>query len=198
MNKAQRDIDELEGTLLPPSSSGMLRTAQVVTEDDSNNQNDNSIPVATALPMDYFQYTAENSRNEENVPFAPSLATPEDSSPEAQERAVSQKSRLGSVMGKIYASEERDSIKRVSAQAQAKPYFEKQRIDIATEIAKRRNREGMEVRDDKYFNPEALQAIKKQDEAFVRKGGSYEVSEYDTKEYVTKDYEVSEYESVYD
>ena len=197
MNKTERDIDELEGALLPPNSDVTFQTTQVVTENETGNNN-TSIPVATAVPMNYFQYPTEIPKNEEDIPFAPSLKTPDDSSPEAQEREVSQKSRIGSVLGKIYASEERDSIKKVSVQAQAKSYFEKQRIDQAGEIAKQRDREGMEVRDDKYFNPEALQAIKKQDEEFVRKGGDYEVSEYETKEYVTKDYEVNDYKSVYD
>ena len=138
------------------------------------------------------------------APPAPVLMSIEDNSPFAKAHAVSEKTRFGSEMGTICASQERENIQRVAEIAKEKTLLESQRIAEAGRIANRRVTEGLEMKKDNYFDESSfLEAKKKRDDENNNKpkishGGGYQVAEYDVKDYVTSNYEPSEYKSIYD
>lgn len=182
----------------------------VIPESESSNNNH------TATPSTYFQYDEQTLSNDNNppVPSAPAFTTITDDSPEAQEQLTSWKARYGSDIGKIQAMEEKERNRRTNANAKGYPYFEKKRIEAADNIAKRRNREGFDIRGDKYFDESGLMVARKkkeQDEAAAKAGTNgndkkksnytsegYQVSAYNTQEYDCKEYTTSEYKSIYD
>ena len=221
----------------PLSRSNLKRLfsrPKIMNNRNNNNNNNNNNPqgVDTAIPIiqaevipestnyaatptDYFQYTSENIQNDNPVPTAPAFTTITDDSPSAQAHAVTWKTRFGSDMGRIQAVEEKETIKRVSANAKGFPYFESKRVEAADAIAKRRDREGFDVKIDKYFDESGLLVARRAAEAAAAagknntSGGSgvkksndtqegYQVAEYNTEEYDCKEYQTTEYKSVYD
>ena len=198
----------------------------------NNNNNSNSQEIDTAIPIfqaevvpestdyaatptEYFQYTEENIRNDNPIPTAPAFTTITDDSPSAQAHAVTWKTRFGSDKGRIQALEEKETIKRVSANAKGFPYFESKRVEAGDAIAKRRDREGFDVKVDKYFDESGLLVARRAAEAAaagksnsasgasgVKKSNDtqegYQVAEYNTEEYDCKEYQTTEYKSIYD
>ena len=80
-------------------------------------------------------------------------------------------------------------------------------VKVAKKMAKQRDKEGLQITEDKYFNPEAL--TKKEKEVVVdpdaasyksqKKGDGYEVSTYEVSDYASYDYNSDyQYKSVYD
>jgi len=111
--------------------------------------------------------------------------------------------------GIIESEIEKDSIKRENRQSYAKEYYERASIKVARKVALQRDREGLQIKQDKYtlYRKEAPQhkdstTRKDSDESsyFPKEyKGGYEVKEYDTKEYAFEsDYETKEYKSLYD
>lgn len=180
--------------------------AEVIPEDSSPYD---------ATPTEYFQYNPETiGNNSSSIPIAPAFTSVDDESPMEQAHTVTQKTRFGSDMGRIQAVEEKERIKRISANAKGLPYFDSQRIAAASEIAKQRVREGFDVKGDKYFDESNLLAARRA-RSLERKGNDcnggsassssgsaggrgYQVSEYNVEEYDCKPYDTTEYKSVYD
>jgi hypothetical protein len=109
--------------------------------------------------------------------------------------------------GKKNANEEMSDIHRAKQKISTKTYNEKEAIREAAEEAKRRNRSGVQIKEDKWFQckdtkPAYNEGNPDDDKYAKKKGGGYEVNEYkstyEENEYETKDYETSEYKSVYD
>ena len=166
-----------------------------------------------ATPNTYFQYDSETMNRDNatnNIPVAPAFVSIDDESPSEQEHAVSRKTRFGSDMGRILALEEKEKTQRASANAKAMPYFEGKRIEAGDKIAKQRNREGLDVKEDKYFDETNLIAARKAREAAETasdtnqttktsdSGSGYQVSDYNVGEYDCAKYETKEYKSIYD
>jgi hypothetical protein len=181
--------------------------AEIIPE-SLDNGNSNS-----ALPSQYFQYNTSNAQHGTEdqyyinpIPSAPVIVNFDDESPTEQARAVASKARFGSDMGRIQAMEEKERIKRISANAKALPYFESQRVAAAGTVAKQRVRQGFEVKKDNYFDASNLLAAKKEREANNKdsstkaknSGQGYQIAEYETAEYDCNAYETTEYKSVYD
>eukprot|EP00558_Chaetoceros_sp_UNC1202_P008256 CAMPEP_0197234920 /NCGR_PEP_ID=MMETSP1429-20130617/2516_1 /TAXON_ID=49237 /ORGANISM="Chaetoceros sp., Strain UNC1202" /LENGTH=209 /DNA_ID=CAMNT_0042693423 /DNA_START=49 /DNA_END=678 /DNA_ORIENTATION=+ len=203
-----RKLDELEGSLLDPNNvnNSVLPIAHAINPEEEINLVQ-AIPVRgpnpgnhAATPVDYFEY-GDNVAEDAAIPTAPALNQYNDDSPEAKEHAVARKARLGSDIGRINAIEEKDKVRAVDRQAKAQPYFEKQRIQAAREIAKRRVKEGFDVKNSD-FSERGLgtgKQVQKQDAKFIKKGGSYEVADYDVANYNGSEYNAEyEYKSVYD
>jgi len=184
-----------------PTNDIPLVQAHLVESETTNNS-------YTATPTQYFQYNNETlEQNENPPPTAPAFTTITDDSPSAQAHSVSWKTRYGSDMGRIQAIEEKEKIKRVSANAKGYPYFESKRVEAADAIAKRRDREGFDVKIDKYFDESGLLSARKGNDdkkkgsgtnAGGRSSEGYQVAEYNTEEYNTTEYKTTEYKSVYD
>ena len=105
--------------------------------------------------------------------------------------------------GKKSANEEMTDIHRAKQKISTKIFNEKEAIREANEEAKRRNRSGVQIKEDKWFKYEDTKPAYKEGDAdndsyAKKKGGGYEVSEYEVSEYETKEYETTEYKSVYD
>ncbi len=206
---------------LPPTA-----TAVAVDDDDTSSSLIHAIPVQAAAsrpaensasPTDYFEYSKEELARDEllttsataaatssdNIPLAPTLTGYEDNSPEAQAIMASAKTRIGSDIGRVNAIEEKEKIRAISRMARSKPYHEKARIQAASTVARQRVREGFDVQESVNNSPlsaKMKKEVEKQDAAFVKKGGGYEVSDYETKDYDCNSYSASgyEYKSVYD
>ncbi len=180
--------------------------AEVIPEDSSP---------FDATPTEYFQYNPETiDNNSSSIPLAPAFTSVDDESPMEQAHTITQKARFGSDIGRIQAVEEKERIKRISANAKGLPYFDSQRVAAAREIAKQRVREGFNVKGDKYFDESNLLAARRA-RSLERKGNDhnggsaisssgisdgrgYQVSEYNVEEYDCKPYDTTEYKSVYD
>ena len=172
----------------------IMAVAHPINEDDPN------FAIAVPVPVD------PNT----NIPVAPSLHQYNDNSPAAQEHAVAQMARVGSDIGKIQAVEEKERIRQANARSRDQTFFERNRIQRAQNVAKQRDREGLDVREDLYFNHEAVmqntisKKVQEQDAAYNaatrgKKGEGYEVKEYDVAEYQGEEYsETYEYKSIYD
>lgn len=199
-----------------PKQSNIIQAeviqAEVVPGSYTNVNNDTD-----AIPNQYFKYDNVEAINNEydrqyfnpnSIPIAPAFVDAENESPAEQARAVASKARFGSDMGRIQAIEEKERIKRVSANAKGLAYFESKRVAAGGEVAKQRAREGLEVKTDKYFDESNLLAARKARDmaeaetvAKSRKssgGQGYQVPDYNTAEYDCKGYETTEYKSVYD
>ena len=105
--------------------------------------------------------------------------------------------------GKKSANEEMTDIHRAKQKISSKTYNEREAIREANEEAKRRNRSGVQIKEDKWFKYEDTKPAYKEGDAdndtyVKKKGGGYEVNEYEVSEYETKEYETTEYKSVYD
>lgn len=195
--------------------------AQVVDEndnqydDDNNNSNFSSNPKLDATPNSYFQYNPDILQNDardrlSSIPIAPAFASVEDESPYAYQHSVARKTKFGSDMGRIHALEEKERIKRASANAKSLPYFESKRVQAGDAVAKERRKEGFVTKSEFYLKEaerearEAAAAVavkmKKKASAPPKSTttGGYQLSDYKVEEYGCKDYETTEYKSVYD
>ena len=182
-----RDIEELEGALLPPTA---------VPVDESQPQ------LATAaVPVEAFIYTEEDDTMmtaQADIPTAPFLPMYQDNREEIEQQAIAKAKRRG----KIEAESEKQAVGKVSRENYAKNYHAKQKVEVANLEARRRNKEGVHVTEDKYTvkRGEPTAPVEKEEYAFAASyAGGYKVVEYDVTEYNTSDdYKVSEYKSVYD
>jgi hypothetical protein len=176
-----------------------------------------------ATPTEYFTYNDETLQNDNQyqpqyrsqhpTPVAPAFTNVGDDSPSAQAQSVTWKTRFGSDMGRIQAVQEKEQIRRISANAKGLPYFESQRVKASNKIAKRRVKEGFDDKVDHYFDESGLLSARKATEKDrVSKenntgsgsgnvsGGQegYQVGEYNLQDYNFKEYQTTEYKSVYD
>ena len=211
MTSKPRDQSELEGTLLPPVSAYYPPSSNTNT---TNNME--TIPVATAIPINYFDYNAKNDETyNHDIPIAPVLSIPSvtrNDSPKVQAKIVSEKAGYASDMGRIQSSQERDAILAANRKVYALNYHEAQRIEQAQKIAKRRVQEGFNM--NQYFsvaplrqNSERSRSSSSSSSSIPKcdndsgKGGNcgYQISDYKTSSYTGGTYDTSyEYKSVYE
>lgn len=196
-----------------------------------------AVPVVAAVPMDYqdSSYPSQDAEEKEkmkkekeaanrgtaaaaagapaataseSIPSAPYLPTCDESFEEGNRDYAESAAMLhANLNGKKNANEEMSDILMAKQKISTKTYNEKEAIREAAAEAKRRNRSGVQIKEDKWFQHKDTKPAYKEgnpddDKYAKKKGGGYEVSEYQStyeeKEYETKDYETSEYKSVYD
>ena len=196
-----------------------------------------AVPVVAAVPMDYqdSSYPSQDAEEKEkmkkekeaanrgtaaaaagapaataseSIPSAPYLPAYDESFEQGnRDYAESAAMFHANLNGKKNANKEMSDILMAKQKISTKTYNEKEAIREAAVEAKRRNRSGVQIKEDKWFQHKDTKPAYKEgnpddDKYAKKKGGGYEVSEYQStyegKEYETKDYETSEYKSVYD
>ena len=190
-----RDMEELEGTLLPVAT-------EVVHQNDSSNAT--AISTATVIPSVEAVFNYDSAlRNEQQVREEEALVVP-DNANQLNYAGVSDdsKSTVGRAQqsGKIHSEEEIDSIKKANQKISVQNYHEKKSFKNANERAKQRDREGLEIHNDhieeQMEKSESNETPKQHQQQPKSKG--YQVKDYDCGSYETSTYEVTEYKSVYD
>mmetsp|Transcript_2621 Transcript_2621/g.5591 ORF Transcript_2621/g.5591 Transcript_2621/m.5591 type:complete len:284 (-) Transcript_2621:6-857(-) len=188
-----------------------------------------AVPVVAAVPMNQYEYPSQDAAAEKDkeqaasrgqvaaasaatdddtIPSAPFLPSYDDSfAEENRDYVETAELHHGNRKGKIQSGEEIEDIDRARRKIHAKQWNEREAVRQANEEAQRRNRSGVQIKEDKWFKYETEKpAYKEKDPDSVpyakKKGGGYQVAEYDSmyddKEYETKEYETTEYKSVYD
>lgn len=121
------------------------------------------IPVTAAIPSKYFQYTNDllaNDKRETSDDKRSQTANGlkqspmhkmnrrlncdvdiAENTPTAHAISVALKAKLGSDIGRINASAEKEKVKAANREAKAKPFHDKTRIEAAKKIARQRSRE---------------------------------------------------------
>mmetsp|Transcript_6129 Transcript_6129/g.9397 ORF Transcript_6129/g.9397 Transcript_6129/m.9397 type:complete len:321 (+) Transcript_6129:79-1041(+) len=106
--------------------------------------------------------------------------------------------------GKIASEIENEGIRQENRQAYSKEYFNKAAVKDAAKVALQRDREGLQIKQDKYFRQEVPKEKpdnnELQESYFTNESkGGYETKDYETSDYTFgSDYDVQEYKSVYD
>jgi len=136
-----RSSDELEGTLLPPMMEMGIPIGRSRTD-----QSLYSTPSSSALPVNYFDYNRDSHSIEDDISLGPVMINFDEGTPDALAREISHKTRCGTDKGRIAASEEKDHIRAANRKVASYGFHEAQRIEVAKEIAKQRQREGLNVR----------------------------------------------------
>lgn len=170
-------------------------------------------PVIEAVPIiDHRILTSSDSfhgeRNGLNVPLAiPLEQYSSHNDPKAKNYETKRNTQLGTDVGKVKSFQEKESIRNVSQLAKSKPEEEAKSIKLANDIARYRQREGFDMKADKYHNSEAyvIKKVEKEEQrlaANVDKRISlkgYETKDYEINGYSgNEEYEISEYKSVYE
>jgi hypothetical protein len=186
-----RDVDELEGALLPPTA---------VALDDSTCTEVAAATVAVEAFV-YLAYEQDALTAEADLPTAPSL--PQYQSMSMRQQREQSAIAKGKRRGVIEADSEKEAIAKASRETYAKDWHAKRQVEAANAEARRRNKEGVQVGKDKYTTVGAATpctGTKEEEPAFPTSyNDGYHVQEYDVSEYKgADDYEVSEYKSVYD
>ena len=187
-----RDIDELEGALLPPTAVPV---------------NESSEFAVAAVPVTAFVYGDNEFSNEEDIltaeadlPTAPFLPKYQSVSTRQQREQLA--IAKGKRRGVIEAERESEAVGKASRETFAKDWHARRQVEAANAEARRRNMEGIHVVEDRYTvaRKDATPSAAEQETAFpTTYQGGYEVEEYDVSEYkCADDYEVSVYKSVYD
>lgn len=206
MVRAVRDMDELEGTLLP--------VATEVLECGPGNE---LIPVTTQV-FDYdmgiasVQQQQQQQQAEEQV-LKEAIPIPNNANG-LNYAGVSDDSKTtvgkAKQTGIIRSEEELECIRKNKSKIIPRNYHEENAFKSANNRAKHRDREGLEVKNDHLGSaftekqlPEKLQSNKKDEEESDKKPENpadkgYQVKEYDCTTYDTSDYKVTEYKSIYD
>lgn len=221
-----RDVDELEGTLLPVAQAVPLNmeTTPVTTHQQQRPHEATAIPVTSAAPISYFAYddddddnvngpnNNQNSRTQDQIQDAlviPLVGTfPSCNNEEAQQR---QQFALAERTGRIDNDLQKQDIQKVNRKAYAMNYFTKKQMEEANRRASRLSRQ--EQRQGGWKGPKselanlqsvaAATAAKSDNKDTQSKqagtfGKEYDVKEYDVKDYDTNNYEISEYKSIYE
>jgi hypothetical protein len=193
-----------------PIQENDLPVARQVDDDHgeaSNLLNPNNNPWH-AVPIQVFDY--ENALENELGQHDEQVAYPIPSSSGHHQASIADDSRstvkLAEHIGVIRSEEEKDAIRKASRQIFAHNYFEEKSIQAANEIAKQRDREGLQMPvpppQQRLFlsqNLEGQTVEYRQNRDHHGGGHPYQIKEYEIGEnYETNTYEVKEYKSVYD
>lgn len=209
---AMRDMDELEGTLLIPMAT------QVIECDDRRSINSNISMASAAVPVtEVFDYDTaiaqekQQQQRQQREEQEEVEATPiPDNSNQLNYAGVSDDSKTtvgkAEQTGKIRSEEELDYIRKANRKVNPHNYHEVNSVKTANQIAKQRDRQGLQVRNDHIRTaftenalPESLRREEPKEEQQKKpKKTGYQVKEYDCGLYETNSYEVKEYKSVYD
>lgn len=193
-----RDPSEIEGALIPPE----IPVATAVSGEAAQTT---STAVA-AVPLSHFDYNTTQEANYapaeeqyDDVPTAPFLPLYDDS--EHRERKESDAVARAKQNGRLAAEVERVEIDRANRLINAIEWHTKQGVKEAKKKAKRRDIEGVQIKEDKWFGHEKEKEVEAKpdpDVSAYTTGAGYDISEYETSEYNGYQYETSEYKSVYD
>jgi hypothetical protein len=200
---ATRDMDELEGTLLP--------VATQVVECDSNNKE--SMMAEASIPatefFDYDAAIAKEEQQEQEQQEIEAIPIPDNGGMKHNYSGVSDDSRTAISSaernGIQRSEEELEAIRRNKQRIFPHNYHEHNTMKAANEYALHRDREGLQVKDD-HIDSDFILPKKTEEEEEIQnqkqnqkpKVSGYQVREYDTGSYDTKSYDVNEYKSVYD
>lgn len=197
-----RDMEELEGALLPVA-------IPVVNQ---NNPNEVAVSTATAVIPSaeaVFDYDLA-LRNEQQQQEGEAVAVP-DNANQLNYAGVSDDSKsavgMAQLNGRIRSEEEIESIKKANRKVFSQNYHEQNSVKSANAWAKQRDREGLQIQNDRIEeqmdrSKKAKAAAQKQEEQsltskeYQPKG--YQIKDYDCGNYEISSYEVTEYKSVYD
>lgn len=196
-----RDVDELEGTLLP-----------VATEVSECSSGNHVVPTTTQV----FDYDAaivhKHQQLQQEEEELEAIVIP-DNANQLNYAGVSDDSRTtvskAERTGRIRSEEELEYIRKNNSKIFSQNYHETNAYKSANARAKQRDKEGLEVKNDhlesrftKIKLTEKLQSSRDKEENArksekpIQKG--YQVKEYDCGAYDTSEYEVKEYKSIYD
>lgn len=197
---AVREMDELEGSLLP-----------VATEVVERGPGNTVIPTMTRV----FEYDAADQVQREGDDLEEAIVVPDNGS-QLNYAGVSDDSKTtvgkAGQTGKIRSEEELEIIRKNRRKIYAQNYHQVNSFKAANARAKERDREGLQVKDDRLRSdfteeklPETLREKLQLDGTADGKSNKeqpaepgYQVSDYDCGNYETNDYDVTEYKSVYD
>ena len=190
--KPLRDLDELEGTLLP--------TATPLPSGAANAE--------VAAPFSLFHYPSDNEcisvnatvqESDSTLPTAPLLPAYIDL--KSREKEEKEKRILGTKVGLAKADAEQTAMARASRDIFSIQYHAKIAVAKANAIAHSvNNSRGAEIQKDNWLGKETLTEAPIQEEnSFSTATGGYEVAAYDVSAYTPCDeYVVTEYKSVYE
>ena len=204
-NAYTRDMEELEGALLPVATKVVGR--------DNENSNVTSAAVVVQSVKTVYDYDAAIAREQElaNESKVEAVVIP-DNGTQPNYAGVSDDSKStierAEQTGKIRSAEERESIRRANLKVFSQNYNERNSIRLANQRAKERDRVGLAIENDRIAEQMALSEKAKAEDAKKQqllplqeqeqKPTGYEVKEYECGTYETKSYEVTEYKSIYD
>jgi hypothetical protein len=221
-----RDFDELEGSLLP--------TARQVGDEDGTTSTTGDGPnnAMAAVPTDVFRYDEATLAQERRQ-------LEEEEEEQQQQYGKGQQPRVGHALtvatavapddertvrkaehhGILRAEEEKEAIRNANRRVYSHNYHEQLAVHLANEIARRRDREGLQVRQAQQHqqhhpqdgphnkdsgqhgngNPKESNDKSKAEVRGRRAGGGYQFREYNMEDtYEPHEYQVKEYKSVYD
>lgn len=194
-----RDMEELEGALLPVAT-------EVVNQSDPNAY----ASTATVIPsveavFDYDTALRNEQQQEEEAVVVP------DNANQLNYAGVSDDSKTtvgrAQQSGRIRSEEEKEAIRKANRKVYAQNYHEQNSIKSANERAKQRDREGLQIQNDRIAEQMALakakaKESKEQEQQSQASTGyqpkGYQIKDYDCGSYEIGTYEVTEYKSVYD
>ena len=190
-----RDMEELEGALLP-----------VATEVVNHNDPNVFASTATVIPSveAVFDYDTALRNEEEEAVVVP------DNANQLNYAGVSDDSKTtvgrAQQSGRIRSEEEKEAIRKANRKVFAQNYHEQNSIKSANARAKQRDREGLQIQNDRIAEQMALSKAKakeseEQEQSQASNGyqpKGYQIKDYDCETYEIGSYEVTEYKSVYD
>ena len=192
-NTNTRDIEELEGTLLPVATA-------VVNPNDPNAVASTATVIPSVEAVFDYGTALRNEQQEEVAVVIP------DNANQLNYAGVSDdsKSTVGRAeqTGRIRSEEEKEAIRKANRKVFAQNYHEQNAFKSANEYAKQRDREGIQISNE--LSEKEMAAVKappkqqqqQQEKPPASKG--YQIKDYDCGTYEISDYEVTEYKSVYD
>jgi hypothetical protein len=204
-----RDVDELEGTLLPIAQ-------QVLFDNDDDNTIMMTAP--TAAPVQVFHYDSnEESQQQHQLQQEEDTGTTRIAYPIPTRRgdggrphntdSISDDSKLAvkhaEHTGLIRSEEELDAIRRARTKVYSENYYERQAIQLANQNAQRRDKEGLQVMVQSKSTSKAANSVADGGPNTSGECGmdvGHDVQEYQIGEtsYETTDYHIAEYKSIYD
>jgi len=195
-------MEELEGALLP------VATAVV----NQNNSNAEAVSIATAVIPSaeaVFDYDLA-LRDDQQQGQEEAVAIP-DNANQLNYAGVSDDSKstvgMAQLNGRIRSEQEIQAIKKANRKVFSHNYHEQNSIKSANARAKQRDREGLQIQNDRI---EEQMARSEKEKAFAQKQEEasraskeyqpkgYQINDYDCGSYEVGSYEVTEYKSVYD
>jgi hypothetical protein len=209
------DKDELE------AQAAMLPVASEIDGDfmdDDCGVHDSSYSHSSSLPGATFDYDiiATAAASKEDEIFAVPL--PQLNDIQASDHGGNnQRVLLAERSGRQHVNEEKDAIQRANLKGLAKSSYEEQQIRLANELAKQRDREGIQLRNEAQEQQKMTQLMllheksRNEDQPQTHhsqlspasgydRAGGYQTKDYNRKDYSydTNEYDISQYRSVYD
>ena len=197
-----RDLDELEGSLLPVAHAVPASEPGGLLLDDAS-----AVPVTAATPVSYYAYddvpAEEMMSATEQIREAPAVPLADGIEPEEEHlRLIARGARTGLVDNDA----QKEDIRKANRQVHAINYFTDRQVEEANRrarwLSREENQQGWRgPKSELHMAPKASPSSDRGNEPKQKTGTfgkEYDVGQYDTKEYDTSDYQISEYKSVYD